>query len=197
VLHHCLDLPVEVVAAQTGVSVGTVKSRLARGREQLAALLATETIPWPTGGARWPPAHGSAAASSWGGPSYGPGPACWSGASGPGRAALPRPAPTRTGWRCGAYDRPADRWTTLAAPSGPVRSSLARASLAWAGREVLAVQNTTQIPPDPPRFGGRYDPAADRWWRLPAPGGWSRVGGGPMVRPIGPGRMAMLVPEPG
>lgn len=39
VLHHCLDLPVEVVAAQTGVSVGTVKSRLARGRERLAALL--------------------------------------------------------------------------------------------------------------------------------------------------------------
>jgi DNA-directed RNA polymerase specialized sigma24 family protein len=31
-----------VVAAQTGVSVGTVKSRLARGREQLAALLAAE-----------------------------------------------------------------------------------------------------------------------------------------------------------
>jgi RNA polymerase sigma-70 factor, ECF subfamily len=42
VLHHCLDLPVEAVAAQTGVSVGTVKSRLARGREQLAALLGTE-----------------------------------------------------------------------------------------------------------------------------------------------------------
>jgi hypothetical protein len=110
------------------------------------------------------------------------------------------PAPTSAdpdGVALWAYDRPADRWTTLAAPSGPVRSSLARASLAWAGREVLAVQNTTQIPPDPPRFGGRYDPAADRWWRLPAPGGWSRVGGGPMVRPVGPGRMAMLVPEPG
>ena len=42
VLHHCLDLPVEAVAAQTGVRVGTVKSRLARGREQLAALLGTE-----------------------------------------------------------------------------------------------------------------------------------------------------------
>jgi RNA polymerase sigma-70 factor (ECF subfamily) len=39
VLHHCFDLPVEVVAAQTGVSVGTVKSRLSRGRERLAALL--------------------------------------------------------------------------------------------------------------------------------------------------------------
>ena len=38
-LHHCLDLPVEVVAAQTGVSVGTVKSRLSRGRERLAELL--------------------------------------------------------------------------------------------------------------------------------------------------------------
>lgn len=40
VLHHCLDLPVEAVAAQTGVSVGTVKSRLARGRERLAVPLA-------------------------------------------------------------------------------------------------------------------------------------------------------------
>ena len=39
VLHHCLDLPVEAVAAQTGISVGTVKSRLARGRERLATLL--------------------------------------------------------------------------------------------------------------------------------------------------------------
>jgi RNA polymerase sigma-70 factor, ECF subfamily len=39
VLHHCLDLPVEAVAAQTGVSVGTVKSRLSRGRERLAELL--------------------------------------------------------------------------------------------------------------------------------------------------------------
>jgi RNA polymerase sigma-70 factor, ECF subfamily len=39
VLHHCFDLPVEAVAAQTGVSVGTVKSRLSRGRERLAALL--------------------------------------------------------------------------------------------------------------------------------------------------------------
>jgi RNA polymerase sigma-70 factor, ECF subfamily len=39
VLHHCLDLPVEAVATQTGVSVGTVKSRLSRGRERLATLL--------------------------------------------------------------------------------------------------------------------------------------------------------------
>jgi RNA polymerase sigma-70 factor (ECF subfamily) len=42
VLHHCLDLPVEMVAAQTGVSVGTVKSRLSRGRERLAELLAPD-----------------------------------------------------------------------------------------------------------------------------------------------------------
>jgi RNA polymerase sigma-70 factor, ECF subfamily len=42
VLHHCLDLPVETVAAQTGVSVGTVKSRLSRGRERLAGLLDAE-----------------------------------------------------------------------------------------------------------------------------------------------------------
>jgi RNA polymerase sigma-70 factor (sigma-E family) len=54
VLHHCLDLPVDAVAAQTGVSVGTVKSRLSRGRERLATLLqpdpsreASETEPEP------------------------------------------------------------------------------------------------------------------------------------------------------
>jgi RNA polymerase sigma-70 factor, ECF subfamily len=45
VLHHCLDLPVDTVAAQTGVSVGTVKSRLSRGRERLAALLAPDPSP--------------------------------------------------------------------------------------------------------------------------------------------------------
>jgi hypothetical protein len=99
------------------------------------------------------------------------------------------------------------------------------------------VQNTTEIPPDPPLFGGRYDPdegrwtpiatpprrvpygdatalvwtgaalladgdaawdpAADRWWRLPGPGGWRWVGAGPPVRPLGGGVLAMLVPEPG
>jgi RNA polymerase sigma factor (sigma-70 family) len=51
VLHHCLDLPVETVATQTGVSVGTVKSRLSRGRERLAELLApdpTGTVPGPS-----------------------------------------------------------------------------------------------------------------------------------------------------
>jgi RNA polymerase sigma-70 factor, ECF subfamily len=45
VLHHCLDLPVEEVAAQIGVNLGTVKSRLSRGRERLAALLDPDTAP--------------------------------------------------------------------------------------------------------------------------------------------------------
>lgn len=39
VLHHILDLPVATVAAETGVPVGTVKARLARGRRALAGLL--------------------------------------------------------------------------------------------------------------------------------------------------------------
>jgi RNA polymerase sigma-70 factor (ECF subfamily) len=47
VLHHCLDLPVEEVAAQTGVNPSTVKSRLSRGRERLAALLDPDTAPTP------------------------------------------------------------------------------------------------------------------------------------------------------
>ena len=45
VLLHCLDLPVETVTAQTGVSPGTVKSRLSRGRDRLAALLDPDLSP--------------------------------------------------------------------------------------------------------------------------------------------------------
>jgi RNA polymerase sigma-70 factor, ECF subfamily len=40
VLHHVADLPLEQVALETGVPVGTVKARLSRGRAALAALLA-------------------------------------------------------------------------------------------------------------------------------------------------------------
>jgi RNA polymerase sigma-70 factor (ECF subfamily) len=39
VLHHLCDLSVAEVAAETGVPHGTVKARLSRGREALAALL--------------------------------------------------------------------------------------------------------------------------------------------------------------
>ena len=39
VLHHLCDLTVEQIAAETGTSAGTVKSRLARGRAALASLL--------------------------------------------------------------------------------------------------------------------------------------------------------------
>ena len=42
VLHHLLDLPVEQVAAEMGVPVGTVKSRLARARVALTPLLGLE-----------------------------------------------------------------------------------------------------------------------------------------------------------
>jgi len=42
VLHHLLDLPVEQVAAELGVPVGTVKSRLARARVALMPLLGLE-----------------------------------------------------------------------------------------------------------------------------------------------------------
>ena len=43
VAHHLFDLPVEEIAAQLGMPVGTVKSRLARGRQTLAIRLATPT----------------------------------------------------------------------------------------------------------------------------------------------------------
>src|SRR5262249_39617301 len=39
VLHYLMDLPVTEVAAEVGVTVGTVKSQLARGRAALAAIL--------------------------------------------------------------------------------------------------------------------------------------------------------------
>jgi RNA polymerase sigma-70 factor, ECF subfamily len=39
VLYHLCDLTVEQIAAETAASAGTVKSRLARGRTALAALL--------------------------------------------------------------------------------------------------------------------------------------------------------------
>ena len=39
VLHHLCDLPVHAVAREVGAPEGTVKARLARGREALAALL--------------------------------------------------------------------------------------------------------------------------------------------------------------
>ncbi|WP_109508211.1 RNA polymerase sigma factor [Nocardioides speluncae] len=38
-LHYLADLPINEVAAATGVAVGTVKARLSRGRQALAALL--------------------------------------------------------------------------------------------------------------------------------------------------------------
>jgi RNA polymerase sigma-70 factor (ECF subfamily) len=38
-LHHVVGLPVAAVADETGVPVGTVKARLSRGRQALAALL--------------------------------------------------------------------------------------------------------------------------------------------------------------
>jgi RNA polymerase sigma-70 factor (ECF subfamily) len=42
VLHHLCDLPVDEVARETGVAVGTVKARLSRGRKALAVLLSDE-----------------------------------------------------------------------------------------------------------------------------------------------------------
>jgi RNA polymerase sigma-70 factor (ECF subfamily) len=44
-LHYLCDLPVDAVATETGVSAGTVKSRLSRGRVALGAVLAGNPTP--------------------------------------------------------------------------------------------------------------------------------------------------------
>ena len=46
-LHHLADLSVEEIAARTGNPVGTVKSRLARGRAALADQLAADQLAAP------------------------------------------------------------------------------------------------------------------------------------------------------
>lgn len=68
-----------------------------------------------------------------------------------------------------AYDPAADSWTVLPSPSPRTRPLLARASLEWTGREILAVQHTSVLPPDPVPFAGRYDPDRDRWTPIAAP----------------------------
>lgn len=45
VLHHLCDLPVQQVAEETGVPVGTVKARLHRGRATLMTLLDADAGP--------------------------------------------------------------------------------------------------------------------------------------------------------
>ena len=45
VLHYLLDLPIDQVATELGVPVGTVKSRLARARSALATRLGPEGVP--------------------------------------------------------------------------------------------------------------------------------------------------------
>ncbi|MFJ5614883.1 RNA polymerase sigma factor [Micromonospora sp. NPDC093243] len=46
-LHYLVDLSVDEIAATLGVSAGTVKSRLSRGRHALAALLADSDVTDP------------------------------------------------------------------------------------------------------------------------------------------------------
>jgi RNA polymerase sigma-70 factor (ECF subfamily) len=49
VLHYLVDLPLEEIALRQGVPLGTVKSRLSRGRRALAHRLdISEEIPIPT-----------------------------------------------------------------------------------------------------------------------------------------------------
>jgi RNA polymerase sigma-70 factor (ECF subfamily) len=50
VLHYLLDRPVADIAAETGASVGTVKSWLSRGRANMAAALGDLTPAEPVVG---------------------------------------------------------------------------------------------------------------------------------------------------
>ena len=62
VLHYLLDRSVADIAAETGASVGTVKSWLSRGRAALAQLL---TEPLPPGAAPWSPSPGRPEVTVW------------------------------------------------------------------------------------------------------------------------------------
>ncbi len=42
VLHYLMDMPIADIAAETGMSVGTIKAHLSRGRVRLAEALGTE-----------------------------------------------------------------------------------------------------------------------------------------------------------
>jgi hypothetical protein len=70
-----------------------------------------------------------------------------------------------------AYDPATDRWTTLPSPSSHVRALLARASLVWDGRDVVAVanRNIITVPPQPRPFAGRYDPDRAQWTPIGTP----------------------------
>ena len=160
VLHHCLDLPVEAVAVQTGVSVGTVKSRLARGRDQLAALLGAEAPgeerhahelidrTWRSGCAgcrrRWSSTRP---------------PACWRAWSARGTAAggCAAPPPRRPSWSWPRACWPPGRWWPTAAP---------------ASRSIPGRPAPPPRPSWPAAACGRCPPT--RWWtawrRRPRPG---------------------------
>ncbi|KUJ65118.1 RNA polymerase subunit sigma-24 [Streptomyces albus subsp. albus] len=61
VLHHLLDLPIEQVARETGISEGAVRTRLSRARQALGRHLADAESPAPRTLARPPkevPTHG-------------------------------------------------------------------------------------------------------------------------------------------
>ncbi len=45
VLHYLCDLPLEEIASETGLALGTVKSRLHRAREQMALVMGPEHRP--------------------------------------------------------------------------------------------------------------------------------------------------------
>ena len=70
-----------------------------------------------------------------------------------------------------AYDPATDQWTTLPPPSSQVRALLARASLVWDGRDVVAVANGNGVTvrPEPRPFAGRYDPDRARWTPIGTP----------------------------
>lgn len=59
VLHHLSGLPVEEVARQTGVAVGTTKARLSRGRGALAEVLGEPHEPSPPAAHPAPPCAAS------------------------------------------------------------------------------------------------------------------------------------------
>jgi hypothetical protein len=95
------------------------------------------------------------------------------------------------------YDPAADRWTPMSSVDAP--SPRVDATVAWTGRRLVVLGGAAEVGGQPLRDGGAYDPATDRWTRLPAPPGdlaLPKSNVGPLTRIlVAPDGRVVFLPE--